>query len=224
MKYCTHCGGELADEAVICPNCGSAVPQAETEKNDKRSVGLNIVGFLFPLIGLILYLCLKKDTPIRAKSIGKWALIGVILDIAFGVVGGVIGAKQAAIPASRTFDTVVGDGVSETVTYDAMGDMIHTITDVTYVDTQGVTEDEIEAFRTQCDVDIADMIALDFVDYQFTVEETRIVITLKFTELNDSEHLRQLAATGYGGLDKDINYLSLSMTAENMLSSGWVEK
>ena len=25
MKYCTHCGNELNDEAVICPKCGCAV-------------------------------------------------------------------------------------------------------------------------------------------------------------------------------------------------------
>ena len=25
MKYCTHCGKELFDEAVICPGCGCAV-------------------------------------------------------------------------------------------------------------------------------------------------------------------------------------------------------
>lgn len=25
MKYCSHCGKELMDEAVICPNCGYAV-------------------------------------------------------------------------------------------------------------------------------------------------------------------------------------------------------
>lgn len=25
MKYCTHCGKELMDEAVVCPGCGCAV-------------------------------------------------------------------------------------------------------------------------------------------------------------------------------------------------------
>lgn len=225
MKYCTHCGGALADEAVICPNCGSAVPQTPMpETNDKRSVGLNIIGFLFPLIGLILFLCLKKDTPVRAKSIGKWALIGFLIAVVLGVIGGVLIAKQAMTPASRTFETVIGDGVSETITYDATGDIIHTITDVTYVDTQGATEDEIAAFRTQCDADFADMIALDFGDYQFSVEAEQVVITLKFTGLNDAEHLSQLAATGYGELDENIDYLSLSMTAENLLSNGWGEK
>jgi len=25
MKYCSHCGNELLDEAIICPKCGCAV-------------------------------------------------------------------------------------------------------------------------------------------------------------------------------------------------------
>ena len=28
MKYCTHCGNELLDDAVICPKCGCAVANA----------------------------------------------------------------------------------------------------------------------------------------------------------------------------------------------------
>lgn len=27
MKYCSQCGKELADEAVMCPNCGCAVQE-----------------------------------------------------------------------------------------------------------------------------------------------------------------------------------------------------
>lgn len=30
MKYCTHCGNELLDEAIICPKCGCKVEQPKT--------------------------------------------------------------------------------------------------------------------------------------------------------------------------------------------------
>lgn len=33
MKYCTKCGHELVDEAVICTNCGCAVQGNKTEEN-----------------------------------------------------------------------------------------------------------------------------------------------------------------------------------------------
>ena len=108
MKYCSQCGKELVDEAVVCPNCGCAVQapvnQQEdktstglnigcavqapvNQQEDKPSTGLNILAFLFPLIGLILFLCFQKTTPVRAKAIGKWALIGFIVGIVLSVLG-----------------------------------------------------------------------------------------------------------------------------------------
>ena len=38
-----------------------------------------MLGFFFPLIGLILYLVWKNELPLRARSCGKGALIGVIV-------------------------------------------------------------------------------------------------------------------------------------------------
>lgn len=32
MKYCTHCGKEIMDDAVICPHCGCAVAGAVADK------------------------------------------------------------------------------------------------------------------------------------------------------------------------------------------------
>ena len=29
MKYCTHCGEQIDDEALICPKCGCATPKGE---------------------------------------------------------------------------------------------------------------------------------------------------------------------------------------------------
>ena len=69
------------------------------QQEDKPSAGLNILAFLFPLVGLILYLCFQKTTPVRAKAIGKWALdgfaVGVALSILGGILGGILGAMYA---------------------------------------------------------------------------------------------------------------------------------
>lgn len=56
-----------------------------SQQEDKPSTGLNILAFLFPVIGLILFLCFQKTTPVRAKAIGKWALIGFIVGVAFSI-------------------------------------------------------------------------------------------------------------------------------------------
>lgn len=82
MKYCSHCGKEIMSEAVICPHCGCAtgmsVPGISSEA-DVPSPGLNILSFFFPLIGLILFIVYHGKTPMKANSIGKWALIGFLV-------------------------------------------------------------------------------------------------------------------------------------------------
>ena len=54
---------------------------------------------MFPLVGLILYLCFQKTTPVRAKAIGKWALdgfaVGAALSILVGILGVILGAMYA---------------------------------------------------------------------------------------------------------------------------------
>ncbi len=99
MKYCQQCGSQLVDQAVVCPNCGCTVQEPINQQEDKPSTGLNILAFLFPLVGLILYLCFQKTTPVRAKAIGKWALdgfaVGAALSILVGILGVILGAMYA---------------------------------------------------------------------------------------------------------------------------------
>lgn len=78
MKYCTHCGKELMDEAIICPYCGCSTKMDEP---DIPNSGLNILALLFPLIGLILYLVYHDKTPNKANKIGQYALTGVCIGI-----------------------------------------------------------------------------------------------------------------------------------------------
>ena len=54
MKYCQQCGSQLVDQAVVCPNCGCTVQEPINQQEDKPSTGLNVLAFLFPLIGLIM--------------------------------------------------------------------------------------------------------------------------------------------------------------------------
>ena len=55
MKFCSHCGKELMDEAVVCVNCGCAVNGANSMANaaageDIPNGGLNILSFSSPLL------------------------------------------------------------------------------------------------------------------------------------------------------------------------------
>ena len=87
--FCRNCGKEIDDKAVVCPHCGVATGKTAANGDDASSVGYGILGFLFPLIGLILYLVWKNEYPLRAKSVGKGALIGVIVSVVVGIIYGV---------------------------------------------------------------------------------------------------------------------------------------
>ena len=87
MKYCSNCGAEIHENAVVCVKCGCAVAPKVSYEHDIPSTGLNILSFFFPLIGLILYLVFKNDTPIKAKALGKCALIGFIIGLCLEVFG-----------------------------------------------------------------------------------------------------------------------------------------
>jgi len=98
MKFCSHCGRELADAAVVCPSCGcSQVPQKAAGEQDKSSAGMAWLGCCIPIVGLILWLVWKDDKPLKAKSAGKGALIGFIAMILFYVVYFVILAVMMAM-------------------------------------------------------------------------------------------------------------------------------
>ena len=86
MKYCSHCGNQVEDQAVICVKCGCSVA-AHTTEPDVPSAGLNIISFLLPVVGLILYILYHEKAPMKAKEIGKWTIIGVCVSVVLGTVG-----------------------------------------------------------------------------------------------------------------------------------------
>jgi hypothetical protein len=65
---------------------------------DQKSTGLNVISFLIPLVGLIIYLIQKDSHPIKATSAGKAALWGVGVGVVLYIISIVIlGAAIASI-------------------------------------------------------------------------------------------------------------------------------
>ena len=85
MKYCQRCGCALVDEAAYCPYCRTECPPMYPNPEDKKSFGWGLLCFLFPLVGLILYLVWNKEYPQRAKSCGNGAIVGVCVSIVLTV-------------------------------------------------------------------------------------------------------------------------------------------
>lgn len=58
-------------------------------QEEKANVGLAILSFLIPIVGLVLYLTQKNEKPKTAKACGKAALACVIISFIFGIISGV---------------------------------------------------------------------------------------------------------------------------------------
>ena len=75
MKFCSHCGNKISQDAVVCPKCGCA---ANTQQQDRPSFVLDMISVFVPLIGLILfmlYFIYRRTTAhiiILTKNMPKW--------------------------------------------------------------------------------------------------------------------------------------------------------
>lgn len=127
--FCRNCGKEYAEGASFCANCGAnlkeegaggaqnaqytqnaqsaqgapytAAPQARiVYEADGPSFGYALLCFLYPIVGLILYLVWKDTYPMRALSCGKGALVSVIVSAAAGVLALIAWIVIFAVAAS----------------------------------------------------------------------------------------------------------------------------
>ena len=91
--FCSKCGKEINDEAVICVHCGCAIEGKKTiiaNDADAPNTGWAVLGFFIPIVGLILYLINKDTAPLKAKSAGKGALIGFCVSLAISIIYAVV--------------------------------------------------------------------------------------------------------------------------------------
>ncbi len=73
MKYCKFCGKQISDYAEICM-LAAYRHKREHNPNDGSSAGIAILGFLMCLVR-------KSTLPLKARSAGKGALIGIVVEI-----------------------------------------------------------------------------------------------------------------------------------------------
>ena len=103
MKYCTYCGTQVEDNVQFCPNCGAkqSTNNANSTSGERsffeehafgnsngaygafssndplvteRSRGITVLSFVFPLVGLILWLMWRYTKPGKATSAAKGGL------------------------------------------------------------------------------------------------------------------------------------------------------
>jgi uncharacterized membrane protein YvbJ len=100
MKFCSKCGKELLDEAVVCTGCGCAVSnstqpflsQGEHQRYaqptvvDEVDIGLCVLAAIIPLFGFIYWPVKHKETPKKAKACGITAIISWGIGFIFSII------------------------------------------------------------------------------------------------------------------------------------------
>ena len=78
IEYSKHNNGEtVADEIEVTGDI--------YEENNKSSFGLNILSFILPFVGIVLYFINKRYMPKKAYHIMRSLLLGCITYIAVGI-------------------------------------------------------------------------------------------------------------------------------------------
>jgi len=91
-KHCTNCGHAVDSATKYCPNCGNDAFQEivndreRTNRSEPQRVVIDQAGclvvllsFIFPIVGLVLFLVWMNTRPNSAKAVGIAALIGFLL-------------------------------------------------------------------------------------------------------------------------------------------------
>ena len=82
---CFNCGHQNNDNSNFCIKCGTKLNNQANNNGFDVGDGFawGVLGFFFPLIGLVLFLIWRKTKPKKAKAVGIGSLVTVILVIVF---------------------------------------------------------------------------------------------------------------------------------------------
>ena len=109
--YCEKCRSKNSENSKFCVNCGSELSNFTNSSSNEQSIetegskfGWGVLGFFFPIIGLVLFLTWKKDRPKSSKAAGIGALISVILNLVLTIVIVVIGVTMGIRDVKNSYD------------------------------------------------------------------------------------------------------------------------
>lgn len=82
---CNECGKEISENAVSCPNCGAK----NINNNEVASAGLEVICFLFPIVGIIIFAMNISTRPKYAKNCLYASLLPIIFILVIGLLIGI---------------------------------------------------------------------------------------------------------------------------------------
>lgn len=102
-KYCTKCGKEINEDAIICIHCGCSINNTQTNKEpDNDNIGWGFLGFFVPIVGFILWLIWKDEAPKKSKNLGIGALVALCIAVLGGIGYGLFVAITFGLAMSQT--------------------------------------------------------------------------------------------------------------------------
>ncbi len=120
--------------------------------------------------------------------------------------------------------TTTMNGADVEMVLDAKGDKINRITQKTELSIEGVSEDQLEQYKTTLDGIKASYDAIDGVTYKVNYSDTKIEETIVM-DVGNSDTLKKLIDSKLLPVTKsNAKALSLKKTKEGLESSGWTEK
>ena len=76
------------------PQFNTSTQQVAKTPQQEASIGWGVLGFLIPIVGLILFLVWRSDNPQASRYAGIGALVGTIITVIIYVIAGVIAADS----------------------------------------------------------------------------------------------------------------------------------
>ena len=100
--FCKHCGKEIDDEAVICPNCGVQVGDLSPQKNTTNILAIIgfILAFIMPIAGLACSIIGKKQAETCGGNGKTLASAGIVISVIAIVLYLIIVIASVAMAAS----------------------------------------------------------------------------------------------------------------------------
>lgn len=71
----------IQETQEIPPYKDGDAPLIDAKGNDEKSIGLNVLSWFVPLVGIILYFVNKDEKPIQSKSVLHCAIASIIVNV-----------------------------------------------------------------------------------------------------------------------------------------------
>lgn len=102
MMRCRRCSASIPKGTEMCPECGAQ--QIVRESLDRRipdgNIAWGLIGFLMPVIGIVLWIAWRRDRPTDSKLSGQGALL-CIYTLVVGtllIAGTIVGSVSSGVP------------------------------------------------------------------------------------------------------------------------------